>query len=200
MKALFLKTNATCGRRQTLEAHPREVDRLPRLVELAWVYENADHVAESKDLIVEPHGFEIPFEAECIHDISTQEARQKGLRPLAVLTRFVEPLVKCDCIIGCGLSFDIQVIASEMFRLDIGNIQQLILSKPTIDISEQSTNLLKLPSFDEGYSKPSLRQIFHFLFKEEIKWENDLMADVVAIKECFWKLQSAGLIAYPGEY
>ena len=73
---------------------------------------------EHEDYLVQPEGFNIPFDAEKIHGISTELAQEKGAPISIVLSKFNEALSKAKFVIGHNVGFDLNIMGAEFFRED----------------------------------------------------------------------------------
>ena len=72
----------TTGLPKRWDAPVSDTDNWPRCVQIAWqLHDDMGGLVEHQDFLVVPQGYEIPFDAEQIHGISTGLAKEKG-RPL----------------------------------------------------------------------------------------------------------------------
>ncbi|KAG1649533.1 DNA polymerase III subunit alpha [Nymphon striatum] len=73
----------TTGLPKSWKAPYTDTDNWPRCIQIAWqLHDEMGNVVEHQDYLVQPEGFNIPYDAEKIHGISTELAEQKGV-PLA---------------------------------------------------------------------------------------------------------------------
>ena len=57
-----------------------DTDNWPRCIQIAWqLHDEMGKLIEHQDYLVKPEGFNIPYDAERIHGISTELAKQKEL-------------------------------------------------------------------------------------------------------------------------
>lgn len=88
-----------------------------RLVQIAWrVYNDHDSLISSQCRLVQPAGFEIPGDATAIHGISTESAMLHGAPIQDILAEFMEVVAGVDDLVAHNISFDDNVIRSEMIR------------------------------------------------------------------------------------
>ena len=67
----------TTGLPKRWNAPITDTDNWPRCVQIAWqLHDEWGRVLESKDYLVKPNGFDIPYDAERIHGISTGLAEE----------------------------------------------------------------------------------------------------------------------------
>ena len=103
----------TTGLPKNFRAPITDTDNWPRCVQIAWQLHDKDgSIIEHKDFLIQPEGFEIPFQSEQIHGISTALATEKGSPLNDVLQEFQEVLSKSKFLIGQNLKFDLNVPAS----------------------------------------------------------------------------------------
>ena len=177
----------TTGLPRNYNAPISDLDNWPRVVQLAWqLHDEAGELISQKDFIIRPDGFNIPFESERVHGISTELANSNGIPIQNVLEHFVKDLFKANFIVGHNLQFDINVLGSEFIRLG----HDMPLTKPVLDTcTEKSAQLCKLPGGRGGkYKLPTLTEIHEFLFGEKFDEAHNATADVESTARCFLEL------------
>ena len=93
---------------------------------------------------MQPEGFDIPFDAEKIHGISTDLAAEQGVPLSVMIERFQEVLQKSEFIVGQNVSFDVNIMGCEMHRMCMDT--NLLTDKPVLDTcTEKSALLCKIP-------------------------------------------------------
>jgi DNA polymerase-3 subunit alpha len=103
-----------------------------------------------QDYLVKPDGFNIPYDAERIHGISTELAAEK--ESLMVVLKFNEALGKAKFIVGQNLGFDLNIMGSEFHRL---GLESQMSKMPVLDTcTEVTASLLKLPGGRGGLNYP----------------------------------------------
>lgn len=182
----------TTGLPKRWNAPITDTDNWPRCVQIAWQVHNAMGVCIShQDYLVSPEGFNIPYDAEKIHGISTELAQKQG-RPLQeVLTRFNEDLKKTKFIVGQNLGFDINIMGCEFTRT---GIETSLTKLPVLDTcTEDTAKLCQLPGGRGGKFKlPTLTELHEFLFGEPFAEAHNATADVEATSRCFFELLRTG--------
>ena len=165
----------------------------PRCVQLAWqMHDKKGKLIDVKNYIIKPDGYNIPFNAEKIHGISTERANNQGTDIKAVLTEFVDDLKKSQFIIGHNVSFDINIIGCELLRLGMSNFLNDLAS---IDTKNESTEFCAIPGGKGGRFKwPTLLELHKKLFNEEFSEAHNASADVEATSRCFLELVRLGVI------
>jgi DNA polymerase-3 subunit alpha len=119
-----------------------DTDNWPRCIQIAWqLHDDMGKLIEHQDYLVKPDGFNIPYDAERIHGISTELAAEKGISLAVVLDKFNEALGKF--IVGQNLGFDLNIMGSEFHRL---GLESQMSKMPVLDTcTEVTASLLKLP-------------------------------------------------------
>ena len=85
----------TTGLPKRWDAPITDVDNWPRAIQIAWqLHDDMGNLVEHQDYLIKPEGFNIPFDAEKIHGISTELAEQEGLPLDEVLEKFQKALSK----------------------------------------------------------------------------------------------------------
>ncbi|MGW9685104.1 DNA polymerase III subunit alpha [Flagellimonas sp. 2504JD1-5] len=178
----------TTGLPKRWNAPITDTDNWPRCIQIAWqLHDELGNLVEHQDMLVQPDGFNIPYEAEQIHGISTALAEQKG-RPLnEVLEAFNAALDKAKFVVGQNVDFDINIMGCEFHRMGVENsLTQL----PVLDTCTEATaELCKIPGGRGGKFKlPTLTELHEFLFGEPFAEAHNATADVEATTRCFLEL------------
>jgi DNA polymerase-3 subunit alpha len=143
--------------------------------------------------LIKPENFNIPFESEQIHGISTELANKIGVDLDEVLNKFISDLSKAGFIIGHNVKFDLNIIGAELFRI---NSDVNLLEKDILDTcTEMTANVCKLPGGRGGKFKfPTLIELYSFLFDESFSEAHNASADVEATARAFFELVRIGII------
>ncbi|POS01246.1 DNA polymerase III alpha subunit [Flavobacterium croceum DSM 17960] len=178
----------TTGLPRSWAAPITDTDNWPRCVQIAWqLHDDMGKLLEHQDYLVFPEGYNIPYDAERIHGISTELAQQKGVALHDVLLKFNEALSKTKYIVGQNVGFDVNIMGCEFHRMGI----ETQLSKlPILDTCTETTaELLKLPGGRGGKFKlPTLTELHQYLFGEPFAEAHNATADVEATTKCFLEL------------
>jgi DNA polymerase-3 subunit alpha len=165
-----------------------DTDNWPRCVQIAWqLHDEMGNLLEHQDYLIQPEGFNIPYDAERIHGISTELAQQQGVSLTEMLDKFNLALSKAKFIVGQNLGFDVNIMGCEFFRM---GIQSPMSSMPILDTcTEVTASLLKLPGGRGGKFKlPTLTELHQYLFNQPFAEAHNATADVEATTRCFLEL------------
>lgn len=182
----------TTGLPKKWDAPISDVDNWPRVVQIAWqLHDEYGELIEHRDFLIAPDDFDIPFDAERVHGISTALAEKDG-RPMSeVLASFNEALGKARFVIGQNLSFDLNVMGAEFIRQDVATT---LHDLPVLDTcTERTAQLVKIPGGRGGKFKlPTLTELHEFLFDHPFDEAHNATADVEATTRCFLELVRRG--------
>ncbi len=165
-----------------------DTDNWPRCVQIAWqLHDEMGNLLEHQDYLILPEGFNIPYDAESIHGISTELAQQQGISLKEMLDKFNTALSKAKFIVGQNLGFDVNIMGCEFYRI---GIQSPMSSMPILDTcTEVTASLLKLPGGRGGKFKlPTLTELHQYLFNQPFAEAHNATADVEATTRCFLEL------------
>ena len=165
-----------------------DTDNWPRCIQIAWqLHDDMGRVIEHQDYLVKPEGFNIPYDAERIHGISTELAEAEGIPLAEVLEKFNIALSKTKFIVGQNLGFDVNIMGCEFYRL---GVESPMGSMPVLDTcTEVTASLLKLPGGRGGKFKlPTLTELHQYLFNKPFSEAHNATADVEATTRCFFEL------------
>ena len=165
-----------------------DTDNWPRCIQIAWqLHDEMGKLTEHQDYLVQPEGFNIPYDAEKIHGISTELAQAEGVLLAEILEKFNDALSKAKFIVGQNLGFDVNIMGCEFYRLGIDSPMS---SMPILDTcTEITAKLLKLPGGKGGKFKlPKLEELHQYLFNKPFAEAHNATADVEATTRCFFEL------------
>ena len=178
----------TTGLPKRWDAPITDTDNWPRCIQIAWQLHDAmGNCIEHQDYLVQPDGFNIPYDAEKIHGISTELAQQQGIPLVEVLEKFNTVLSKTKFIVGQNVGFDLNIMGAEFHRASVANILQEL---PVLDTcTEHTANLCQIPGGRYGKFKlPTLTELHEFLFNKPFAEAHNATADVEATTRCFFEL------------
>ncbi len=183
----------TTGLPRKWNAPITDTDNWPRVVQIAWqLHNDMGEMIEHQDFLIEPDGYDIPFDSEQIHGISTELAATKGVPLKDALELFNESLKKAKFVVGQNINFDINVWGCEFHRL---GIETQMVEMPILDTcTEVTANLCQIPGGRGGKFKlPTLTELHKHLFGEAFAEAHNATADVEATTRCFLELLRKGV-------
>lgn len=178
----------TTGLPKRWDAPITDIGNWPRCVQIAWqLHDEMGKLIEHQDYLVQPEGFNIPYDAEKVHGISTELAEAEGVSMVEVLEKFNLALSKSKFIVGQNLKFDINIMGCEFHRF---GIESQMSSMPVLDTcTEMTASLLQLPGGRGGkYKLPTLTELHSYLFNSPFAEAHNATADVEATTRCFFEL------------
>jgi DNA polymerase-3 subunit alpha len=178
----------TTGLPKRWDAPITDTNNWPRCIQIAWqLHDDMGKLIEHQDYLVKPEGFNIPYDAERIHGISTELAEAEGISLAEVLEKFNIALAKAQFIVGQNLGFDVNIMGCEFHRL---GVESPMASMPVLDTcTEVTASLLQLPGGRGGRFKlPTLTELHSYLFNQPFAEAHNATADVEATTRCFLEL------------
>ena len=186
----------TTGLPKRWDAPITDTGNWPRCVQIAWqLHDGMGKLIEHQDYLIQPEGYNIPYDAERIHGISTELAQADGISLSEVLKKFNVALSKSKFIVGQNLKFDINIMGCEFHRL---GIESPMSSMPVLDTcTEVTATLLQLPGGRGGKFKlPTLTELHSYLFNKPFSEAHNATADVEATTRCFFELIRTEIFTY----
>ncbi|WP_353197693.1 DNA polymerase III subunit alpha [Parapedobacter defluvii] len=178
----------TTGLPKRWDAPISDTDNWPRCIQIAWqLHDSMGNLIEHQDYLIKPDGFNIPFDAERIHGISTELAMEQGIPLVGVLEKFNAALTQAKFVVGQNIGFDINIMGCEFHRYGVATpLAQL----PVLDTcTEVTAELLQLPGGRGGkYKLPNLTELHQYLFGIPFAEAHNATADVEATTRCFLEL------------
>ena len=193
MNFLFFDCETT-GKPKAYNASYTDVDNWPRVTQLAWMLCSADGtvISEYQSLIT-PDGWEVPKEEFFINNnMSTERCQAEGVPMIAMLKLLMADKMRSEFLVAHNLTFDHRVVWSEFVRAGIAPKSGMT----KICTMMKSTKYCNLPN-TRGYGAPKwpkLEELHHKLFQKDFDGAHDAMADVIALKNCFFELVKLGVI------
>jgi DNA polymerase-3 subunit alpha len=178
----------TTGLPRNWNAPITDTDNWPRAVQIAWqLHDDMGNLLEQKDYLIKPEGYDIPYDAERIHGISTLLAETNGEDLEKVLHEFNIALGKAKFVVGQNLGFDLNIMGCELHRK---GVKSSMAEMPVLDTcTEITANLCQIPGGRGGRWKlPTLSELHTFLFNESFADAHNATADVEATTRCFFEL------------
>ena len=182
----------TTGLPKRWNAPLTDIDNWPRCIQIAWQLHDAmGHCIEHQDFLIRPEGFNIPYDAEQIHGISTALATAQGEALAVVLEKFNGALAKAKFVVGQNVGFDLNIMGCEYHRMQV---ETPLNSMPVLDTCTETTaNLCQLPGGRGGKFKlPTLTELHEKLFDTPFAEAHNATADVEATTRCFLELLRQG--------
>ncbi|MCA0958291.1 DNA polymerase III subunit alpha [Muricauda ruestringensis] len=178
----------TTGLPKRWDAPITDTDNWPRCVQIAWqLHDELGNLIEHQDFLIKPEGFNIPYESEQIHGISTALAEEKGVPLNKVLEAFNNALEQTKFVVGQNVGFDVNIMGCEFHR---EGVESPLTELPVLDTcTEHTAELCKIPGGRGGKFKlPTLTELHEFLFGEPFAEAHNATADVEATTRCFLEL------------
>ncbi|GGH27033.1 DNA polymerase III subunit alpha [Sphingobacterium alkalisoli] len=178
----------TTGLPKRWDAPITDTDNWPRCIQIAWqLHDEMGNLIEHQDYLIKPDGFNIPYDSEKIHGISTELAEEQGVPLEEVLDKFNIALAKAKFVVGQNIGFDLNIMGSEYYRY---GVQTTLNDKPILDTcTEVTAELLQLPGGRGGrYKLPNLTELHSYLFGVPFAEAHNATADVEATTRCFFEL------------
>jgi DNA polymerase III subunit epsilon len=163
-----------------------DLSNWPRLVQLAWLrYESNGRLLSEGNYIIRPNGFTIPKTASSIHGITTEKALTQGDELEMVMQEFVNLLKASTYLIAHNMSFDENIVGSEMLRMGLPN---LLATKSKVCTMKETTLYCDI---DGHYGKkwPRLTELHCKVFGDEFQDAHNAATDIKITAKCFWELR-----------
>lgn len=179
----------TTGLPQNWKLDYTHSENWPRVVQIAWqLHDDMGNCVEHQDFLIQPDSFNIPFDAEKVHGISTELATEKGQSLDFVLETFKKACDRADFIIGHNIGFDISVMSAEYYRQKPE--KPFLQERNVLDTCSNATaELCKLPGGrGGGFKWPKLTELHIHLFGKAFDEAHNATADVEATARVFLEL------------
>ena len=151
------------------------------------MHDKSGKLTSSNSFLIKPDNFDIPYESEKVHGISTALALKDGLKLKDVIKNFLVDLEKAKYLVGHNVKFDINIIGAELHRLGI--ITKFSDLEVIDTCTETTANLCQIKGGRSGKFKfPTLIELYEFLFSNQFEQAHNASADVEATARSFFEL------------
>ena len=176
-------------------SHYTDTKNWPRIVCFSWYEYRNNKLFSQENHIVCPIDYRIPIESTNIHGVSNDMALNNGVPLEFVLNKFFNNIYDNTLLIAHNMSFDINVLKAELYRLKnnifldkLNNTKTLCTKLKTMkycNIKFANSNRIKWPKLEELYFK---------LFNKPMKNAHNCEADVMNLSKCYFKLKQLDII------
>lgn len=162
----------------------------PHICQLAAQLVSNGRVVAEFNLLVKPHNWGVPKEAEAVHGISTEMCERYGIGIKTAITMLVRLAQRASLGVAHQREFDNLLVWTELIRCELANELAFWLQFPGFCTMEASTPILRIPPTPRmiaaGYNKfknPNLQEAHTFFTGTKFDGAHDAMADVVACRK-----------------
>ena len=152
----------------------------PGIAQIAWVVADSPcnilYKYESVILTDKP----MSPEAAAVHGITPEMILKDGMSERRVLEHFLLDAKRCETIVGHNIYFDTSIIKASMLRLEF--------DKDEFIKALDKTKRVDTMRMVKGGKWPKLSELYKKLFNEELVGAHGAMADVMAVKKCYFEL------------
>jgi DNA polymerase III subunit alpha len=175
-----------------------------RLVQFSAIIFDFDskETLEEINFIIKPKSFTITNSH--IHGITQNKALANGIKVTTLFEKLIEIFKKYQVVklIGHNVTFDINVMISEMFRyMKVNTLVNFPLLKqfekiPYFCSMKNTVNICKLPNknYPDKFKYPKLSELYKYIFNKEATNLHNSMNDTIYTLECVVELYDFELI------
>ncbi len=185
------------------EAHPAGSPIQPHICQLgAELCTEDGRVVASMNLLVKPHNWGVPPQAQEVHGISTAMCEQYGLPLTTVMGMFGTLVRRAKLAVFFRRVFDHGMIWTELIRSERAQELADYLALPGFCAMEASIPVMKLPptqkmihaGFGGKPKTPNLQEAHEFYCGSKFDDAHDAFADVQATRRVFFEMKKRGLV------
>lgn len=148
------------------------------------------------DFIVKREGFVI--ENSKIHGITNDISDEKGI-PFSNIVPFLSKHLKqVSHIVAHNASFDVNVILSELHRLNMTDVIEEMKSKRVLCTMKHTKYMVGIRR-PFGIKYPSLAELYEFVCKEKIENAHNSVFDVINLHKIVKQMYDRNTLDYPEE-
>jgi DNA polymerase III epsilon subunit-like protein len=103
---------------------------------------------------------------------------------------------ECNMLVAHNSKFDRTILLSELFRYQLFDSINIVKSLKDFCTCRSSVNITKIPFNSRQYKLPKLKELYKFLFNEEVKNLHNALHDTRATVKCFLEIFARGFIRF----
>jgi DNA polymerase III epsilon subunit-like protein len=168
--------------------------------QIGAILSTKDEIIDQLDVIIKANGRTMPSFVAKIHGITAERADQEGVEEYQALEQFAMLLADMPMKICHNYNFDSEFL-DHLFKRNLDNLTDIARSKYFLDLPHFCTMNNKdiiafcdLKNKKGAPKKPKLEELYEILFLEPMPNAHNAMADATATMECFYELQTLGVI------
>lgn len=160
-----------------------------RIVQISWNHYNYKHeLLDSYDFIIKPSGFDINNSS--FHGITNEIANKNGVNIQDALKILQLDIENISIICGHNISFDINIILNECYRLNMNALINMIQSKKQHCTMCSSIGL----KINNSFKVVSLKNLYIYLFNKEPNKLHNSKYDIQYTHEIYLELIKKNII------
>jgi len=170
------------------------------VVQLAGVLCNKEEVIKTVNVIIKANGRSMNSHAQAIHGISPEQADRDGLDEPEALSLFADLLTNNPLRICHNYAFD-SVFLDQLFERNMDVLSDEHRSKYFLQFPHFCTmtdprikKFCNCKNKKGAVKNPRLIELYEKLFNNSFSSQHDAMADVNALRSCYFKLKEMEVI------
>lgn len=135
-------------------------------------------------------GDDVEIRGTHIHHIDRDKITKLGA-PLQSIMKYLSPiLARCEWFIAHNVEFDFNVLASEVYRGGMHETLQHLTRMKKFCTCQESTSITQIRKLNNTFKRPTLTELYEFLFKATPKNLHDAYFDTQHLVRCFIELHA----------
>lgn len=155
-------------------------------MQIAFILSKKDRICTEFSTLIRAENRSCHPGAQAVHQISVHECNELGLSEPEAFNIIKHGFHSAHTLIAHNIFFDLGFVGQYLNRN--GQDIDILDSKSLFCTMKSSTDLCKFPGRYGKYKWPKLTELYKFLFDEEMRGAHDAMADVRAMRRCYYKL------------
>lgn len=160
-----------------------------RIVSIAWVLRDKKTIYSQKYSVVDPGIPDKEIGAEFIHGINREIIDKFGTPVEEVIHDFISDVKKADIIIAHNITFDKNVILSELYRMGSPIEADVFKNHKNLCTMLSTVNLVKKLNKWGKNKWPRLEELYVFLFGKNFENAHHALGDIDALSRCYYELK-----------
>ncbi len=191
MTELFFDTETTGLAR--FKEHYSNPDQ-PKMVQFGAILSDGPQRILNEVNILVTCPCDVPAAAEKVHGISREMTENFGINEVTTCHLIRQLFAAADVCVAHNVAFDKVVVCHSMHNHLGEPAAKKAFFANFFCTMLATTDIVKLPGRYGNYKWPTLQELHKFLFNEEFSGAHDAMADVRALRRCYYELKERKLV------
>lgn len=162
----------------------------PRMVQLAWQqYNKVGEIQNTENFIIKPEGFEIPYDSERFHKISTDRAIEEGTPLKEVLEKFSKMIDESEYLIAHNMNLAANVVEAEFYRKSMNS---RMMASERFSLMQEATYFCRIKGPGGKFKWPTIQELYMKCYNSHFEEAHDASVVAQAVADCFFLLVKKG--------
>ena len=160
------------------------------MVQIAWQqYNKVGEIQQTENFIIKPEGFEIPYDSERFHKISTDRAIDEGTPLKEVLEKFSKLIDGSEYLVAHNMNLAANVVEAEFIRKGMSS---RMMASERFSLMQEATYFCRIKGPGGKFKWPTIQELYMKCYNSHFEDAHDASVVAQAVADCFFLLVKKG--------